>query len=114
MTKKRVWIYLGITFLITWVPMFLFIAYGGNCYDEKYTRLYHLVTFYAMLCPATAVLLTRKFTKEGFALAGKDSLMLGMIFRDKKWIWYVAAFAIPMLYWGIPGFAFVRFSAAGI
>lgn len=101
MTKKRVWIYLGITFLLTWVPMFLFIAYGANCYDEEYMRLYNLLTFYAMLCPATAVLLTRKLTKEGFALTGDNSLMLGMNFRHKKWIWYVAAFVIPMLYWAI-------------
>lgn len=95
-TKKRLVCYLSVTFLITWAPMFLFIA-SGEKYDATKPGTNLLLTF-AMLCPAIGTFITRAVTKEGFALTGENSLLLGIRFQNKKWIWYLAAFAFPFLY----------------
>lgn len=94
--KKRLICYLIVTFALTWIPMFLFLGLGGK-YDSNQPET-ALLCMYAMLCPAAAVLITRKLTKEGFAATGKDSLLLGIRFADGKWFWYLMAFGYPLLY----------------
>lgn len=93
--KKRLICYLTVTFALTWIPMFLFIGLGGK-YDSSQPET-SLLCMYAMLCPAAAVLITRKLTGEGFAATGKNSLLLGIRFADRKWFWYLMAFGLPLL-----------------
>ena len=50
-----------------------------------------------MLAPLIAHLLTRLVTKEGFKLYGKDSMMFGISFKDKKWIFYLLAILLPWI-----------------
>ena len=94
LTKKRLFIYLFISFALVWIPT---IAYGvnGGIYDSP---MMNLILAYSMLCPGMAVLITRRITKEGIALVGKDSLQLGIDFTNKKWIWFVVGFIAPVLY----------------
>lgn len=99
MTKKRLIIYLSITFALTWIPMFVFLGLGEQ-YDMTKPGTAMLTT-YAMLCPAIGMLLTRKLTGEGMPLIGEGSLRLGVSMKNKKWICYVAAFVLPLLYWGV-------------
>ncbi len=94
---RRLVIYLLLVFGLTWTPMFLFIGLGGEYnIEEAETALLLMVS---MLWPTVAVLLTRKITGEGIALTGENSLLLGISFRNRKWIWYAAAFAFPIVYW---------------
>ena len=97
MNKKRLIIYLITTFIITWVPMFLFLSLGGK-YDASKADTSLLCT-YAMLCPAIATLITRWITKEGIGLVGDNSLRLGISFKHKKFGWYICAFIFPVCYW---------------
>lgn len=98
MEKKRLCIYLGFSFGISWVIFFAYILTGHKWTDVgPGSSLCQLVGL-AMLAPAAAMLLTRYVTKEGFALTGEDSMLLGISFKDKKWIWYVAAMLLPFIY----------------
>ena len=94
MTKKRIGIYLLLTFGLTWGVMIPFFLLGGT-YENPAV---HFVLTYSMLCPAIAVLITRKVTGEGWAVTGKDSLMLGLDLKNKKWIWFVLALIAPIVY----------------
>lgn len=102
--KKSVILFLIITFVITRIPMFFFI--GTGCQYDMNNPPTALLTTYAMLCPTIGVLCTRWIMKEGFAPVGKDSLLLGISFQKKKWIWYVMAFVFPLLYWLISDVVF--------
>ena len=94
MTKKRIGIYLLLTFALTWGVMLPFFLLGGS-YENPAV---HFVLTYSMLCPAIAVLITRKVTGEGWAVTGKDSLLLGLDLKNKKWIWFVLALVGPIVY----------------
>lgn len=94
-TAKRLWIYLAFSFGLTWLILFAFILSGFRW--DMNSPLVPLVSL-GMLCPAIAALLTRQVTGEGFALVGDDSLLLGINFRDRKWIWYLAALILPWIY----------------
>lgn len=97
LTKKRLAIYLAISFLLVWLPMIAYFA-GGGMYDSP---MMQLILAYSMLCPSIAVLITRKVTKEGLRVVGKNSLQLGISFKDKKWIWFVLGFVAPVIYWDL-------------
>ncbi len=99
LTKKRLALFLSVTFFLTWTPMLLFLGTGRR-YDTGGPAP-ELLSSFAMLCPTLAVLITRRLTGEGFALTGPDSLLLGIRFDGRKWIWYLAAFVFPILYWTI-------------
>ncbi len=94
-TAKRLWIYLAFSFGLTWSVFFAFILAGFRW--DMNSPLVPLVSL-AMLCPAIAALLTRQVTREGFALVGDDSLLLGISFKNRKWIWYLVALLLPWLY----------------
>lgn len=93
---KRLLIYLTLAFGLSWA---LFLAYSltGHKWDGTNPYLEQLVGL-GMLVPFIAHILTRMITKEGFALTGKDSLMLGISFKDKKWKYYLFALFMPWIY----------------
>ena len=65
---KRIWIYLGITFFITYAYSFL-VVYPINHSANVRTELSGLTTLLiavVMFFPSIGVLLTRLITKEGF------------------------------------------------
>lgn len=96
---KRLWGYLAFAFGITWIIFFAYIL-SGNTWAEngEISGMEQFVSL-GMLCPALAVLLTRYVTKEGFAVTGKDSMLLGISFKDKKWIYFVIAMLLPWIYY---------------
>lgn len=101
MLKKRLLCFLFVTFALTWIPTFLFLGLGGKYVSDQPET--DLLCAFSMLCPAAAVLITRKLTGEGFAVTGRDSLLLGIRFTDRRWSWYLMAFGFPLLYQGISG-----------
>ncbi|MBQ9984280.1 MAG: CPBP family intramembrane metalloprotease [Lachnospiraceae bacterium] len=103
LTKKRLLIYLAFSFALVWVPMIIYFATGGK-YDSP---MMNLILAYSMLCPSIAVLLTRKITKEGIPLLGKDSLQLGINLKNKKWLWFVLGFVAPVIYWDLAQLIFM-------
>lgn len=95
---KRLFIYLAVTFVITWAWFFLFVAQGFQWKNEEAMSL---VVSLGMLVPLLANLITRWITREGFAMTGRDSLMLGISFKDNKWIVYVLALVMPWIYFEV-------------
>lgn len=93
--RKRLFLYLAVTFVITWAWSLLFIVRGFQWKDEDAMSV---VVGLGMLVPFLAALITRWITKEGFAMTGRDSLMLGMSFKNKKWIFFVLALIVPWIY----------------
>ena len=95
---KRLILYLAFAFGITWVIFFAYIL-SGNIWaaDGEISAMDQFVSL-GMLCPALAMLLTRYVTGEGFAVTGKDSMLLGISFKDKKWLCFVFAMFLPWLY----------------
>lgn len=98
--KKRLFLYLGLTFLLSWSVFFLFIVSGGRFVNEDGTasQMASLVAMLGMLCPTIGMLLTRWMTKEGFACVGADSMRLGIRFSDRRWLFYIAAVFLPWIY----------------
>lgn len=96
---KRLFIYLAFSFGLTWIIFFAFIL-TGHKWDGSNPRL-ESFTAIGMLMPLLAHVLTRWITKEGFAMTGKDSMMLGISLKNKKWVYYVFAMLIPWAYFEI-------------
>lgn len=96
---KRLLIFLAFAFGITWVIFFAYIL-SGNSWNAggEITPMEQLVCL-GMLGPAAAMLLTRYVTKEGFAVTGEGSMLLGIRFRDKKWIYFLMAMFLPWIYY---------------
>ncbi len=94
--KKRLLIFLMFSFGMTWVIFFLAIG-KGMIWDSSDTAMEQFVGL-GMLMPFAANLITRKLTKEGFAMTGTDSLLLGIHFKNGKWKYYIFALLIPWLY----------------
>ena len=93
---KRLIIYLLFAFGIAW-SIFIAFYLTGHKWDGTNQRLESLVGL-GMLAPLIAHVLTRLITKEGFAMTGKGSMMLGISFRDNKWRYYLIAMFLPWLY----------------
>ncbi|MDE5894237.1 MAG: CPBP family intramembrane metalloprotease [Acetatifactor sp.] len=96
---KRLIVFLAFAFGITWVVFFAYI-FSGNSWNAEgeITPMEQLVCL-GMLGPAAAMLLTRYVTREGFAVTGDASMLLGISFRDKKWIYFVMAMFLPWIYY---------------
>ena len=93
---KRLIIYLFLSFGLTFV-WFAFALPKGQTWDGMSSEKQSFVTL-GMLFPVIAHVLTRWITKEGFSMTGKDSMMLGISFQKKKWIYYLLAALLPWLY----------------
>lgn len=95
---RRLFIYLAFAFGMTWIVFFAYL-FSGNVWmaDGTLSGMDQFVSL-GMLLPALAVLLTRWVTKEGFAVTGKDSLLLSISFRDGKWKCFVLAIVLPWFY----------------
>lgn len=98
---KRLCIYLALSFGISWAIFFAF-SLTGHKWDGSKPYLESFVGL-GMLVPFISNILTRWITKEGFAMTGKDSLMLGISLKDKKWIFFLFAMLAPWLYFELGG-----------
>lgn len=106
MNKKRIVIYVLITFILTWGMDFVYILAGG-IYESKAMEF---ILAFSMLIPAISVVLTRKLTGEGFKMTGKDSMMLGIHFDNKRWLWLLAALIVPFFWMDLgTGLMFLAF-----
>lgn len=110
--KKRLYIYLALSFGLTWLVFFAYIL-SGNIWarDGEISAMDQMVSL-GMLVPAVAALLTRYVTKEGFKLTGEDSMLLGISFRDKKWKYFLLAMFIPWIYIELGSLMKIIFSPA--
>ena len=95
-TKKRLLIYLGLSFGMAWLIFFVFI-FTGHTWAGSSPEMLSLVSL-GMLVPAVAHVITRKITNEGFRLTGENSMMLGIDLKGKKWIFFLLAMFLPVLY----------------
>lgn len=95
MNKKRFWMYIGISFGLTWGIAALSYAIGIRYEDAAM----QFVLVLSMFAPAAAMFLTGFFTKEGFR--GRNP---SIGFAGKK-RYYVFAVLVPVLYteagWGL-------------
>lgn len=100
MTKKRLILFLALTFGLTWAIFGLWAGMGGSYLDTEgnVTSMASLIGGIAMLCPTLGMLLTRRLTKEGFAFSGTDSMLLGINLKNKKWILYLMVMILPWIY----------------
>ena len=95
-TKKRLLIYLGLSFGMAWLIFFIFI-FTGHTWTGSSPEMLSLVSL-GMLAPAIAHVITRKITNEGFRLIGEKSMMLGIDLKGKKWISFLLAMFLPVVY----------------
>lgn len=98
MENKRLMIYLAFSFGLTWIIFFPYIFSGHIWMEDGTLSGMDQFVCLGMLMPCLAVLLTRYVTKEGFAVTGKDSLLLGISFRNGKWFYFVLAIILPWIY----------------
>ncbi len=109
---KRLLIFLAFAFVITWIVFFVFIFFGNTFNVEDGNEAMAQLMCLGMLCPTLAMILTRYVTKEGFAVTGKDSMLLGISFKDRKWIYYVIAILLPWIYYELGNGLFLLVSGA--
>lgn len=96
---KRLWIYLFLTFGLTWAIFGIAIS-RGFVWDGSNPAMEQFIAV-GMLMPFLGHVLTRAITKEGFALTGKDSMLLGISLKDGKWKYYLMAMLLPWMYFEI-------------
>ena len=94
---KRLLIYLFFAFGLTW-PVFFLSYFEGIKWDGANQDMQTFIGL-GTIMPFVANFITRAITKEGFAMTGDDSLMLGICFKNKKWIYYLFAILIPWIYY---------------
>ena len=95
MEKKRLALYLLFSFAITWA-WFLIANPKGTLWTEMPNERQSFLAL-GMLFPTISHILVRFITKEGFAVTGEGSMMLGISFRNRKWIWFVLAVLLPWI-----------------
>ncbi|MDE6014902.1 MAG: CPBP family intramembrane metalloprotease [Acetatifactor sp.] len=105
---KSLAVFLFFAFVLVYVPTLAFVAkkvpymldvtLSDGTVESRINPAVNFLLTFSMLCPAIAMLLARLICKEGYAFHGEGSMMLGMVFRDKKWIWYLAALILPSIY----------------
>lgn len=89
-------IYLVLSFGLTFLWLFITVPKGETWMDLS-NEMQSFVAL-GMIFPMIAHVLTRFITKEGFSLMGEDSMMLGISFRNKKWIYFLLAAFLPWFY----------------
>ena len=93
--KKRLLIYLGLTFSISFA--WFFIANPDRSTWEGMGNMRQSFVALGMMFPVIGNVLTRVITKEGFKFRGEDNSYFGISFKDKKWFYYIAACLIPWI-----------------
>ena len=78
---KRLLIYLGLCFGMTW--LWFFVVNPKFTHWNDLSRYMMSFISLGMLFPVIAHVLTRLITKEGFKMYGKDSAMFGISFKDR-------------------------------
>lgn len=89
-------IYLVLSFGLTFLWFFITVPKGETWMDLS-NEMQSFVGM-GMVFPMIAHVLTRFITKEGFSLMGEDSMMLGISFGNKKWIYFLLAAFLPWFY----------------
>ena len=87
--KKRIWLFIALSFGLTWIPGLILLLCGMR-YGDGISSLYLMA---CMLMPALSSILVRVFTKEGFKNMG-----FGLGFKNGGWKCYVAAFFGPSIF----------------
>ncbi|MCR5702145.1 MAG: CPBP family intramembrane metalloprotease [Lachnospiraceae bacterium] len=92
----KLFIYLALSFGLTFLWFFLTIP-KGKTWDSMGIAMQSFVSL-GMLFPFISHIIMRWITKEGFAMTGKDSLMLGIDLKQGKWKYYILALLLPLIY----------------
>lgn len=95
-TMKRLILYLILSFGLTFVWYALAVP-KGNTWQDMSAEMQSFVAL-GMLFPTIAHVLTRWITKEGFCMSGEGSMMLGITFKERKWVYYLVAMLLPWFY----------------
>ncbi|MBO4910395.1 MAG: CPBP family intramembrane metalloprotease [Lachnospiraceae bacterium] len=93
---SRLLIYLALTFLISFTWFFLANPDGSTWEDMGQMRQSFVAL--GMLIPVMCHVLTRMITREGFKFSGGDNSYFGIVLKDKKWIFFLAACLVPWIY----------------
>ena len=93
---SRLLIYLVLTFSITFIWFFLADPDGSTWEDMGQMRQSFVAL--GMLFPVMCHVLTRMITGEGFKFSGEDNSYFGIVLKDKKWIFFLAACLVPWIY----------------
>ena len=93
---SRLLIYLTLTFLISFTWFFLANPDGSTWEDMGQMRQSFVAL--GMLIPVVCHVLTRMITGEGFKFSGEDNSYFGIVLKDKKWIFFLAACLVPWIY----------------
>lgn len=109
MSKKketlRLIVYLLFAFIPLWVVAILYFE-TGHAYEDAGTQL---LLSLAMLMPAASVFIAGWICREKIDFVGENSLKLGISLRDKKWIWFLVAIFLPLVYKELGGWLFLAF-----
>lgn len=92
----RLLIFLILAFAFCNIPQILF--FSNNPYYNEEGEIAagtSLLLAFNMLAPTFAMLIVRGVTGEGFQLSGKDSMLLGIRFENRKWILFALALLVP-------------------
>lgn len=99
LNRKRIWIFLGLAFGISWATALVIHLTGGlqnspvyNVSGAQISLAFILLATAYMFGPALANILTRLFTKED-----KSNLMLKPNFNHKRWVYWLFAWFLPGL-----------------
>lgn len=95
----RLVIFVFLSFALVHIPCLLFTFGKYDYVDDtgSITGTGNLFAALFMLMPALAMLVTRKITGEGAPLTGNGSLLLGIDFRNKKWVFFLLACLMPWI-----------------
>jgi len=94
--KKRLPIYLGLTFAMTFVWYFIANP-DGSTWEDMGTMRQSFVAL-GMIFPVICHVLTRVITKEGFRFSGENNSYFGIYLNDGKWKYFLFACLVPWLY----------------
>ena len=93
---QRLLIYLGLTFVTTF--LWYFIANPDRSTWEDMGQMRQSFFALGMVFPVICHVLTRVITKEGFNFSGDDNSYFGIVFKDGKWKYFLLAFLLPWFY----------------
>ena len=93
---QRLLIYLGLTFLLTFIWFFVSDP-DRSTWEDMGTMRQSFVAL-GMLFPVICHVLTRVITKEGFRFSGENNSYFGIYLKDGKWKYFLFACLVPWLY----------------